>query len=320
MTGRYAVSVVICTYNRPRMLELAVTSCLANASSSGLPFEIIISDNSREGHAAPLVASLAETAPVRRVAASPPNISIARNAGLRAATAPLVAFLDDDLQVEPAWLDALVATLNQTGADVALGRLRPNFALGAPPEWDQQALRFNRCLDAPSGTPIIAGGAARTRGFAMTTATSIWRAATCFTDPAPFDPAFGASGGEDFDLFLRLEARGCRFVWCAESLVSETVPPERSTLTYNIWRAYSGSQAYAAATIKNASHPILAGLDVMARGAAQSLLFGALALAQRPFGGARWQQRLITASASLGKVLWFRKLGLYQAEKAPSGA
>jgi succinoglycan biosynthesis protein ExoM len=320
MSG-YAVSVVICTYNRPRMLETAVVSCLAHATGTGLPFEIIIADNSREGHAASLVARLAgQDTPVRRVAASPPNISIARNIGLRSANAPLVAFLDDDLEVEPGWLDAFVETLNRTDADVAVGRLRPRFAVGGPPVWDQQAIRFNRCLDAPSGTALIAGGPGRTRGFAMTTATSIWRAATCFTDPEPFDPAFGACGGEDLDLFLRLQARGRRFVWCGESLVNESIPAERSTLSYNVLRAYSGSQAYAAATIKNAANPFFAGLDVMARGAAQSLIYGALALLLRPLGGARWQQRLIAASASLGKLLWFRKLGLYHAEKAPNGA
>jgi succinoglycan biosynthesis protein ExoM len=319
--AEFAVSVVICTYNRPRMLTAAVASCLNQATSRGLKFEIIIADNSPQGHATDLAERLAaDDFPVRRVSVSPANISLARNAGLRMARAPLVAFLDDDLEVEPGWLDAFVDTLTESGADVALGRLRPRFAVGGPPIWDRQALRFNRNLAAPSGTRLIAGGPNRTRGFAMTTATSIWRTATCFTDPAPFDPAFGASGGEDFDLFLRLEARGRRFVWCAESLVSETIPQERSTLSYNVLRAYSGSQAYAAATIKNASNPLLAGSDVMLRGAAQSLVFGVLTLLLLPLGGARWQTRLIAASASLGKLLWFRKLGLYQAEKAPAQA
>jgi succinoglycan biosynthesis protein ExoM len=303
------------------MLQSAIASCLANATRRGLLFEIVIADNSVDGHAAPLLKQFsAQPIPVRRVPASPPNISIARNVGLRAARAPLVAFLDDDLEVESGWLDALVDTLNLTGADVALGRLKPRFAAGAPPAWDRTASRFNRLLPAPSGTALIMTGPHRTRGFSMTTATSLWRAATCFTDALPFDPEFGASGGEDFELFLRLELRGRRFVWCAEAVVTETIPVERCTLSYNVLRAYSGSQAYAAATIKNAARPFRSAANVMLRGALQALLLGLQVVIALPFGRVVWQQRLILAAQGLGKLLWWRKLPLYRNEKAPSGA
>jgi succinoglycan biosynthesis protein ExoM len=286
-----------------------------------LPFEIIIADNSPGGHAAPLVAELQnQPVPVRRVPASPPNISIARNTGLRAARAPLVAFLDDDLEVEPGWLDAFVETLETTGADVALGRLRPRFMSGGPPEWDKTAHRFNRLLPAPSGTPLIISGPNRTRGFAMTTATSIWRASRCFTDEQPFDPAFGASGGEDFELFLRLETLGRRFVWCAEAVVQETIPTERNAFWYNFLRAYSGSQAYAAATIKHAPSPFASAVNIMLRGAVQAIYLTLHALMLLPFGLARAQARLILTANALGKVLWWRKLQLYHVEKAPTGA
>jgi succinoglycan biosynthesis protein ExoM len=319
MTQAPAVSVVICTYNRPRMLARAVASLLAAATRTGLEYEIVIADNSPDGIAAPLVADLADQAvPVRRISAAPPNISIARNVGLRAVRAPLVAFLDDDLKVSPGWLDALVETLQRTGADIVLGQLRPHFALGAPPPWDPQGRGFTRRLDAPSGTPIIAGGKHRTRGFTVSTATSLWRTASCFTDPVPFDPAFGVSGGEDLDLFLRLEARGRRIVWCAESVAEETIPAERCALIYNVLRAFSGSQAYAAATIKNAASPWQAAADVMVRGALQAAVFGALVPVQMPWGRAIWQRRLLAASFGLGKVLWWRKLGLYHMEKAPA--
>jgi succinoglycan biosynthesis protein ExoM len=148
----------------------------------------------------------------------------------------------------------------------------------------------------------------------------MWRAARCFTDALPFDPAFGASGGEDFDLFLRLEARGCRFVWCAESVVAETIPAERSLFWYNVLRAYSGSQAYAAAMIKNASSPLSSGLNIMLRGAVQATYLCIYALLLLPFGTARLQQKIILAAQALGKLLWWRKLHLYHVEKAPMGA
>ncbi len=319
-----AVSVVICTYNRPRMLEAAVASCLRDATRTGLPFEIVIADNSPDGHAEPLVARLAGSAvPVRRVPASPPNISVARNAGVRGAQAPLVAFMDDDLQLYPGWLDAFVATMNATDADAAVGPVRADFPAG-PPTWDPDGIRFTRVLPNPSGHVIAVSGPAKPRNFAISTASSIWRAATCFTDPEPFDPSFGKVGGEDFDLFLRLERRGRRIVWCAEAGVLETVPGERTTFSNQIMRTYSGAQAYAGVTIKNAAYPILTAADVMLRGALQALACGLKMLplaVMRLFAGKRaafaLQQEILAACSAIGKVMWWRKLGYYHVERPP---
>jgi succinoglycan biosynthesis protein ExoM len=320
-----AASVVICTFNRPAMFAAALRSCLRDATVAGLPFEVVVADNSRDGYAAGVVAAVradrpACGVPIRVVTASPPNISLARNAGLRAAAAPLVAFLDDDLVVEPGWLDALVAVLAATGADAALGPVRPAFPAGSPPDWDPTGARFTRVLAKPTGTPIQASGPAA--GLVVSTASSIWRAATCFTDAQPFDPAFGGSGGEDLDLFVRLRRRGARFVWCAEAGVRETIPAGRMELAYHRLRAYSGSQAFSAVTIKNASSRPAALLSLGLRGLAQVLAFGPPALALRLAGGVR-SRRLherairITFAALVGwgKLTWWRLVPIYQIER-----
>ncbi len=318
-------SVVICTYNRLRMLQDAVESCLRDATVRGVAFEVVVADNSPSGHARSFAEGLAAAGhAVRWVHATPPNISVARNAGLQAAAAPLVAFMDDDLVLEPGWLDHLLATLDQSGADVAVGPVRPRFAEGAAPAWDPDGSRFTRVLPLPSGTTLIVGGAGRLRDFSISTASSLWRRETCFTDPAPFDPAFGASGGEDLDLFLRLEARGRRFVWCAEATVWETIPAGRTALRYQAMRAYSGAQVYTAAFVRHAATPGRSAADIMLRGVVQAVA-GTAALAVsgllRPVTGAAGQQRMVRrllgTAAAAGKVLWWRKMPLYHVEKAP---
>ncbi|MBP0447234.1 glycosyltransferase family 2 protein [Roseomonas sp. SSH11] len=321
-----AASVVICTFNRLGLLKAAVTSCLESATQRGTPFEIIISDNSPSGHARAYAEDLvAAGKPVRWVAASPPNISIARNTGLRTARAELVAFLDDDLEVEPGWLDHLIDTLERSGADAAVGPVRPRFVEGTAPDWDPEGRFFTRVLPLPSGTPIAAGGQGRIKGFAISTASSIWRSSTCFTDPEPFDPAFGASGGEDLDAFLRLERRGRRFVWCAEAGVWEAIPAGRTDLGYQLMRAYSGGQVFTAATLHNQAPPVSRKAGMLAIGAAQ-LGVGSLAVLAsallRPLSGAAGRQRLVrhllrTAGAA-GKLTWWRKLPLYHVEKPPA--
>jgi succinoglycan biosynthesis protein ExoM len=316
-------SVVICTYNRPALFEAALRSCLSDATRRAMPFEVVVADNSVGSHAAAIIERIPHgTATVRIVPVTPPNISLARNAGLRAAFAPLVAFMDDDLQVEPGWLDALVDVLGETGADVALGPVRPRFFGGSPPDWDPTGARFTRALAQPTGSPVAASGSARPANFAVSTASSIWRVASCFADAEPFDPAFGACGGEDLDLFLRLERRGCRFVWCNEAGVHETVLPGRMHLSYHRLRVYSGAQVYGAATVKNASLRWAALLSIGLRGLVQGLAFGVAALALALAGSLRGRRHAraathatLMALAGWGKLTWWRRISLYHIEQ-----
>ena len=317
----FDASVVICTYNRPRLLEMAVRSCLRDASRKALRFEIVIADNSVDQHALSLVRTLAaEGHPIRSVPASPPNISIARNAGLHATDAPLVAFLDDDLEVESGWLDHFVETMAATGADGAMGPVRPSFEGGAP-YWDAEGRRFTRVLEQPSGSVI--GIAARApRHFVVSTASSIWRVSTCFTDAQPFDPAYGASGGEDIDLFLRLEKRGCRFVWCADAGVRETIQPNRTRLLYQLLRTYSGAQVYAAVAMKHAASPSSRALSLTGRGAAQAAIgllrvvpAALLDVVSGKFDFSRTVRAGLQVANGMGKLTWWNKVALYHVEK-----
>ncbi len=327
-----AACVVICTFNRPAMFAATLRSCLRDATTTRLPFEVVVADNSLDGYAAEVVAAVradlpAGGVPIRVVTASPPNISLARNAGLRAAAAPLVAFLDDDLAVEPGWLDALVGVLAATGADAALGPVRPVFPAGSPPDWDPTGARFTRVLAKPTGTPIEANGPKA--GLVISTASSIWRAATCFTDAEPFDPSFGG-GGEDLELFVRLRRRGVRFVWCAEAGVHETIPASRMELAYQRLRVYCGSQQFSAVTIRHASSRPAALLSIGLRGLAQVLAFGPPALALMLVGGVggrvargvlspRQRERAIRitfgALVGWGKLTWWRLVPIYQIER-----
>lgn len=314
-----AASVVITTHSRPRLLEAALRSCLANATRRGLAFEVVVADNSAAGHAAPIVAALESQVPLRAVPCAPANISVARNAGLRAARAPLVAFLDDDQAVEPGWLDALVATIERSGADGAVGVVRPRLEPGATPApWDPESRQFSRIGTLADGAPIAISGPHRPRDFVVGTGNSIWRAATCFTEAAPFDHGFGTCGGEDLELFLKLERRGRRFVWCAGAVAHEQVPASRFALRYALLRAYSGGQVYAAATLRHggASAP-----RMVASGLAQAAGQGALALALWPFPAVRGRfgRAALAAMGGLGKLTWWRRVALYHAEAAQTG-
>ncbi|MGB1025326.1 MAG: glycosyltransferase family 2 protein, partial [Rhodospirillaceae bacterium] len=240
------VSIVICTYNRRDHVGRTARSAIEDtkATRPDLTIEIIIADNGPEAYGSAVAEEIAQQTgtKVRAVRSSPPNISIARNAGVAASTAPLVAFLDDDLLVDPGWLDGLVTTLQDTGADAVIGPVRPSFLAGSAPDWDPKAEAFTRVFDAADGTRIHVGGPDRTKDFTVSTASSLWHRARCFIDPEPFLPIFGVCGGEDYDLFLRLENRGRRVHWAARGGVRETVPDTRISLGYRFLRGFSGGQ------------------------------------------------------------------------------
>ncbi len=140
------VSVIVCTHNGGRTLR---DTFLGLQNLEYPNYEVIVVDDGSTDHAGTLALEHAYGA-VRRLngrlhPARPepkgdrvclintPNrgLSLARNAGLEAATGEIIAYLDDDAFPDPHWLTYLVATfLNARGANFA-GVGGPNIA---PPD------------------------------------------------------------------------------------------------------------------------------------------------------------------------------------------
>lgn len=98
------VSVVIPTRNRAGYLHVALASLAAQAGPAQL--EVIVVDDASSDS----TSQVASRWRVRRVAhCRPAGLNAARNSGVRAAGAPLIAFLDDDVLAPEGWLAALVA-------------------------------------------------------------------------------------------------------------------------------------------------------------------------------------------------------------------
>lgn len=313
MREQPAISIVICFYDRCAMVRDAVESCLAQEAAP--PFEVIVADNSPGGIAPAALAGL-EDARLRVVPAAPPNISAARNAGVEAARGALVAFLDDDEIAGPGWLRALAATLEHSGADVAAGPVLPvveGLPADAAPVPPAALEPFRRWIDAPDGAPLTVSDRGKTRGLTVGAGNTLWR--TAVMGATPFDLGFGASGGEDFDLLLRVEAAGARVVWSPEAAVHERVPAGRLGLRYGLVRSYSGGQVYAAAAIRNSRTPAAKGASVMARALAQCCALPLTVAAAALRGDPR--PALERGAGAMGKLLWWRKIPLYRLQ-APS--
>lgn len=291
------VAIVIPTLRRPDSLERALRSVFAQVEALDRIANVVVADNDPDGSAAPLVARLTDQAPVPLVyaAAPAPGVATARNAGLAATDAPLIAFLDDDEAASSRWLATLLEAQVQTGADVVFGPIRGRVP--ADTGWTTRYLEafFGRAGPAETGPlaePWGCGNALMVR-------------ATALPGPAPFDTAADQTGGEDDKLFAALSARGGRYGWAADAWVDEFAPPHRATLRYALTRAFAYGQgpSQTAAAARD-----WAGVARwMLIGAAQAGVWGlaslALFLLRRP---ARAQAYDRTARG-LGKVLWQKR-------------
>jgi GT2 family glycosyltransferase len=118
--ARQDVSLVICTRDRPERLRRCLESV---AALTFQPAEIIIVDNGIRREETRRVAEHFER--VRYIVEPIPGLSRARNAGVRAASSPLVAFTDDDIVLSPDWLFHLVNALRDPSVAAASGLVFP---------------------------------------------------------------------------------------------------------------------------------------------------------------------------------------------------
>lgn len=105
------VSVIIPTYNRAKLLQVAVASALAQTSPV---YEIVIVDDGSTDDTAKVVSSMPP--PVRYIYQRNSGLSAARNRGANAATGEYLAFLDSDDLWEAGKLQIQLAVLQSCNA------------------------------------------------------------------------------------------------------------------------------------------------------------------------------------------------------------
>ena len=111
-----AVSVVVPTRDRAGYLEVALSSLLAQEEAP--PHELLVVDDGSSDDTGAVAAQLG----VRCVRLDPGRgLNAARNAGIEATSAPLIAFLDDDVWAPPDWMRALVEGAERHPQAGALG-------------------------------------------------------------------------------------------------------------------------------------------------------------------------------------------------------
>lgn len=290
------VAVVVPTLRRPDSLERALRSLFVQTSVDDRLREIVVVDNDPAASSRNTVDRLRPAAPVPLIwrHAPRPGVATARNEGLAATTAPLIAFLDDDEAASHGWLEALLASQKATGADAVFGPIQGRVPDGTG--WTTPYLERFFGREGPAQSQLI------DRPYGCGNALLV--RATALPGDAPFNTSADQSGGEDDALFAALAARGGRFGWAAEAWVDEFAPPHRATLRYALTRAFAYGQGPSQTAAAARNWPAVARWMVI--GAAQTAVWGATALALTLIASPRRADMLDRAARGLGKLFWMK--------------
>lgn len=232
------ISVVTPTFRRPN----EVAGLLENLSRQMLlPAEVILVDGAppEERATEEVVSRLMDSLPFRcRYIRHPRGTAIQRNAGIENSTGAFVAFIDDDVRLEPGFLKSIAAVFggdkeNKVGGVVGY-RTNQHFDSTSAKRW-----RWYRRLgllttfepgryDFQSGYPINANMQPPFTGVRevdfMTTACAVWRREV-FGSGLRFDPFFRDYGVLEDAHFALRAGRHWQLLQCGDAQCAELSSP-----------------------------------------------------------------------------------------------
>lgn len=135
MSDAIDLSIVIGTWNRAAMLQQALEALAALQPVPDWRMEILIVDNNSTDETRAVVERWQARLPgLRYLFEASQGVTFARNHGIREARGAIVALLDDDVIVEPQWLQAVAGAFRVQRCDVLQGRVRLRLP-GLAPSW-----------------------------------------------------------------------------------------------------------------------------------------------------------------------------------------
>jgi GT2 family glycosyltransferase len=228
-----AASVVIACHTEERyaMLLRAIASARAQTPA---PAQVIVAVDHNDTLAQRLRAEVQGLEVVDH--RGDPGASGTRNAAAALATAPLLAFLDDDVQARPGWLGELVAPFSDPSVVGTGGQAQPAWQ-GPRPSWFPD--EFGWVVGAShTGLPTTR---ARVRNV-WSENMAVRREA--FMSVGGFRSGFGKVGStsrpEDTDFCIRVAAAApdSHWIYVPTAVIDHEVPPQRATFAFFLRRCY----------------------------------------------------------------------------------
>jgi glucosyl-dolichyl phosphate glucuronosyltransferase len=227
------ISVIVATYNRCQFLAKTLHSVADSTLPESVEWEVLVVDNNSHDQTREVVGEFCSRYPgrFRYVFEPQPGKSNALNRGVREARGQVLAFTDDDVRVEPMWLQNVTAALFDGEWAGCGGPVVPKWA-DSPPPW--LPLR-ERCALAPlpSFDPGLNAGPLTEPPFGANMAfrRDVFERHGGFrTDLGP-KPTGGVTN-EDTEFGRRLLAAGEQLRYEPSAIIHHPVPPNRMQKRY----------------------------------------------------------------------------------------
>jgi glycosyltransferase involved in cell wall biosynthesis len=230
------VTVLICTFNRSRLLATALDTLAELRCRGDLQWDVLVVDNNSADDTRTVVEQRQATFPVplHYVFEQRQGKSNALNTGIRRAAGSIIAFTDDDVRIPAWWLDAAVRPLMER-PDLAYtgGPVRPLWER-TPPRWLDPAGNLGGTIavkDHGSSAFVFEDQRKTPLGVNMAV-----RRHLC-DQLEGFNPAFGRRGNsligqEQAEFFYRSRQLGARGLYVPEMALEHYVPAVRVTRSY----------------------------------------------------------------------------------------
>jgi len=223
------LSIIIPTRDRCEILRQLLDSIKRLRSLQSIQPELIVADNESKDKTWTMLQQAGKQFPIpfRTISVARPGKCAAMNEAIRVSKGEVLAFLDDDVVVEPGWLEAVQSFFQDGAYPVGQGVIR----IQAPDSEDPEILRL---LQRYRTIPTLEYGPEVKEVLSLNGA-NIAIDRTVFDRVGNFDERLGpgASGtSEDTEIALRIAQAGMKMGYMKEAIVCHRVDRPRLTEAY----------------------------------------------------------------------------------------
>lgn len=228
------IAVVVCTYKRPQLLELALKS-LVNQSADKELFNILVVDNNSQDETKAIVDKYREMFDnVDYVLETKQGAGHARNCGYQNSEAEYIAYMDDDAQADKLWIEKAIEVIDNFSPDLFGGPIFP-FYLSPKPDWFLDKYEERHTENSSGWFNGVFSGA------------NMFVKKELFTESNGFPTHVGMKGGglgygEETALIARFRDEGKKLYFSKELVVTHLVPDLKKSLAYWLYSEYKAGK------------------------------------------------------------------------------